>query len=317
MLVLDAEQIRSVVSFPSLIERLKTAFLADWVVPQRQILSVPGGNSDRCLFAMPAFTQNGAGVFKLTSLFPGNAARDIPTIQGVTVVFSDEGSPVAVLDGGTITRLRTAAASALASTYLSRTDSAHLVLIGTGALAPDLVAAHRTVRPITKVSVWGRTPNRVKATVGAIQALEGPDFEVLPTFDLGKSVSKADIVTCATGTTKPLLEGSWLSEGTFVDLVGSFSPSKREADDQVVVRSRIFVDTFEGALSEAGDLIDPLERGIIARDRIEAELCDLISRRKRGRTNSREITLFKSVGTAIEDLAAAQMVVESFSSDLR
>jgi ornithine cyclodeaminase len=118
-------------------------------------------------------------------------------------------------------------------------------------------------------------------------------------------------VSCATSSATPVLEGKWLKPGTFVDLVGSFSPSKREADDEVVRRSRLFVDTFEGALSEAGDLLDPLARGVIDRKRIEGELADLVCGRVRGRANAEEIITFKSVGTALEDLAAARLVVEA------
>lgn len=133
--------------------------------------------------------------------------------------------------------------------------------------------------------------------------------EVLVPNSIEDAVATADIVSCATNSATPVLVGKWLNPGAFVDLVGSFSPSKREADDDVILRSRIFVDTFEGALSEAGDIIDPLARGIIDRQRLEGELADLVSGRVTGRSSPDEITLFKSVGTALEDLAAAQMIV--------
>ena len=121
----------------------------------------------------------------------------------------------------------------------------------------------------------------------------------------------ADIVCCATSSATPVLRGQWLKPGTFVDLVGGFTPSRREADDDVVRHARIFVDTFAGALVEAGDILEPLARGVIARERIEAELADLVCGRARGRVSGEEITVFKSVGTAIEDLAAARLVVDA------
>lgn len=258
---------------------------------------------------MPAFDAKGAGAVKLSTVSPNNAAQGLPTIQAAIVVFSETGAPIALLDGASVTQLRTAAASALASQYLSREDSAHLVVIGTGALAPYMAAAHCAVRPIARISVWGRRPERTATTVNAMRALVSQHIELSAASSLEDAVATADIVTCATSSATPVLLGRWLRRGVFVDLVGSFSPSRREADDDVVMRSRIFVDTFEGALAEAGDLLDPLARGVLSRERIEGELADLVRGRVAGRNNSDELTLFKSVGTAIEDLAAAQMIV--------
>jgi ornithine cyclodeaminase len=258
---------------------------------------------------MPAFNPNGDGVVKIATVFPDNQVRGLPTIQASIVVFSQTGTPVALLDGAVVTRLRTGAASALASNYLSRVDSSHLVIIGTGALAPSMAAAHCAARPIEKISVWGRRHERADEAAAAIRALVSRDIEVSVALSLETSVRDADIISCSTSSPTPVFSGKWLRPGTFVDLVGSFSPTKREADDDAVMRSRIFVDTFEGALTEAGDLLDPLARQVITRGRIEGELADLVCGRVKGRKNRDEITLFKSVGTAIEDLAAAQLVV--------
>ena len=246
---------------------------------------------------------------KLATVSPGNAAKGLPTVQAAIVAFSENGTPIALIDGATVTQLRTAAASALASQYLSREDSAHLVVIGTGALAPYMAAAHCTVRPITRVSVCGRRKERAVAAVNAIRSLVSSQVEVSVAESVEGAVAAADIVTCATTSKTPVLLGRWLKHGVFVDLVGSFKPSTREADDDVVLRSRIFVDTFEGALAEAGDLLDPLERGVLSRERIEGELADLVSGRVTGRANPDESIVFKSVGTAIEDLAAVQLIV--------
>jgi ornithine cyclodeaminase/alanine dehydrogenase-like protein (mu-crystallin family) len=311
MLVLGAEQIRALAPMPRLIESLRDAFRSAGHMPPRQVLQMPGGKGDRLMLTMPAFDRDGSSAVKLVTYFPDNPDNALPTIQAAIVVFSKTGAPVAVLDGGTVTKLRTGAASALASTYLSRADSSHLVLIGTGALAPYMALAHSAARPITRISVWGRLPERANATAAGVRALVDRGIEVLVPRSLQEAVATADIVSCATSSTAPVLAGEWLKPGTFVDLVGSFSPSKREADDAVVARSRIFVDTFEGALSEAGDLLDPLSRGVIDRRRIEGELADLVHGRVKGRTNGDEIITFKSVGTAIEDLAAAQLIVSN------
>ena len=209
-----------------------------------------------------------------------------------------------------VTRLRTAAASALASKYLSRADSRRLALVGTGALAPWMAAAHAAVRPIDRIEVWGRRPERVAGDDRRLSGRSsGRQVDGLRGARAGRVCPAADIVSCATSSATPCGRGSGSSAGTFVDLVGSFSPSTREADDEAVRRARIFVDTFEGALAEAGDLIDPIARGVISRDRVEGELADLVGRRVVGRRTAEEITLFKSVGTALEDLAAAQFLL--------
>lgn len=309
MRVLDAAEICALAPMPRLIECLREAFRDPPDSPGRQLTPIPGGRGDRLLLYMPAFDRQGGGAIKLATVFPDNGARALPTIQAALVVFSDTGAPVALLDGAMVTRLRTSAASALASTYLSRADSEHLVIVGTGALAPYMALAHCTVRPIRRITVSGRDEGRASDTATEIRALVGGRVEVSVATDLGSVVPAADIVSCATSSVQPVLAGKWLRPGAFVDLVGSFSPGRREADDDAVLRSRLFVDTFEGALTEAGDLLQPLERGLIGRDRIEGELSDLVSGRSTGRRGADEIILFKSVGTAIEDLAAAKLIV--------
>lgn len=254
MLVLNAEEIRALAPLPRVIEYLEQAFRAECVVPARQVATMPGGAGERLFVSMPAFDRKGGAAVKLATVFPDNQAKGLPTIQAAIVVFSETGAPLALLDGTIVTQLRTGAASALASTYLSRADSSHLVIIGTGALAPTMAAAHCAVRPITRVSVWGRRSERASATAGAIRLLVSHDIQVLVPNSIEEAVAMADIVSCATSSPTPVLGGKWLKPGTFVDLAGSFSPSKREADDEVVRRSRIFVDTFEGVLAEAGAL---------------------------------------------------------------
>lgn len=309
MLFLGADDIRAAVAIPRLVDAIEQAFRDGWTAPERQVVEVPGGAGERLLLLMPAFAPGSGGAVKLVTLFPDNAPAGLPTIQGAIVVFSETGEPTAVLDGTVVTRLRTGAASALASRYLSRPASSHLVLIGTGALAPYMAAAHRAVRPLTRISVLGRHRGRAEATAGTVRELVGEDVEVTVAERPAAAVPAADIVCCATSSKTPVLRGEWLREGVFVDLVGAFKPTMREADDAAVLRARIFVDTFTGALAEAGDILDPLRRGIIRRERIEGELADLVCGRVPGRRDEGEITLFKSVGTAIEDLAAARLLV--------
>jgi alanine dehydrogenase len=311
LLLLDAAQVRARAPLPELIDCLQRAFLHGATVPRRLDLTSNDGPAGRHFLLMPAIDRDGTSVAKLVTYVPDNPSRGLPTIQAVIVVFSREGVPLALLDGSMVTRLRTAAASALASRYLSRRDSSRLTLVGTGALAPWMAAAHATARPIGRIDVWGRRPERVRATIAAIREFAAPGIEVYEATSLEESVRSADIVTCATSSATPLIAGSWLRPGAFVDLVGSFTPAAREADDESMRRARIFVDTFEGALTEAGDLIDPLSRGVITRGQIEGELSDLVCGRIQGRQGSDEITLFKSVGTALEDLAAARLIIQA------
>lgn len=313
MLILDAGQIASRVSMPRMIEAVRDAFRAETLAPKRQVLPLPGGDGRRQLLIMPAFEPGGAGIVKLSTVFPDNPGCARPHIQGALVVFSEQGTPVALLDGAAVTRLRTAAASACASSYLSRDDSSHLLVVGSGALAPTMAQAHCAVRPIQRVSIWGRTAARVASAVQATQQVLSDSVHVIAVNELEPAVASADIVCCATSSAEPLVAGRWLRTGTFIDLVGNFSPVGSEVDDEVLRRSRIYVDTLEGALAEAGDILGPLSRAVISRQSILGELADLVGGRIQGRRDSDEITLFKSVGAALEDLAAARMIVSAWA----
>jgi alanine dehydrogenase len=311
MLVLTAQQTRTFAPMSQIIEGLRQAFSSEHIAPPRQIAKVPGGSGERLFLAMSAFDVDGAAAVKLVSVFPDNAPRGLPTIQASVIAFSNEGTPIAVLDGTTITHVRTGAASALASSYLSREDSSRLVIVGTGALAPAMAEAHCAVRSFRQVTICGRRLDRVQATVQSVRKRIDPSIEVVPADSIEDAARGADVISCCTSSPFPVLKGVWLKSGTFVDLVGSFSPSKRESDDDVVRHARIFVDTFEGAFSEAGDILDPLARGVIGRDRVEGELKDLVLERATGRKDPHETIVFKSVGTAIEDLAAARIIISN------
>lgn len=311
MLVLGADQIRALAPMRRVVDALRAVFGRGGVVAVRTPSQIPGDSPERIFVSMLAMDQHGGPVIKLITILPENRDKGLVTVQGAIVVFDDTGAPQAILDGTVITQLRTGAASGLASEYLSRKDSVRLVIMGTGAIAPNAAAAHCAVRPIELVSVWGRRSEKVAETVAAIRERVPASVEVVVVDKIEQSVAEADIVSCSTSSPTPILAGKWLKPGTHVDLIGSFQPTKRESDDDVVRRARIFVDTFQGALHEGGDVVEPLSRGVIERSRIEGELADLVTGRVKGRASSDEITMFKSVGTAIEDLATARMVVEA------
>src|SRR5690606_315490 len=242
------------------------------------------------------------------SIFPGNEAAGEPTILGVYILMSGTtGRPLAMIDAPELTVRRTASASALAARYLAREDASTLLCVGAGALAPCLVRAHASVRPIRDVMVWNRNGDKARALA---ETLRGEGMQAKAVDDADDAVGQADIVTCSTMSDRPLVKGALLRPGTHVDLVGAYRPDLRESDDEVMRRARIFVDTREGALSEGGDVVQPLKSGAIAEGDIVGDLFDLTAGRVRGRTAADEITAFKSVGIAIEDLAVAILLYE-------
>ena len=297
------EDVHAALDFATLVEALRAQFAAGASAPVRSSHSVtPDG--DRLLL-MPAWDGVSLGV-KLVTVFPRNRARGVASVAALYVLMDGStGHPIALVDGEALTLRRTGAASALASTYLSREDARHLVLIGTGQLAPYMAGAHCAVRAIERISVWGRSMAHAERTAAALVAQGLP---ARATGDLPQALADADIVSCATTAREPLLRSSMVRDGTHVDLVGAFTPEMRESDDALVARASLFVDTFGGALKEAGDLVQPMSRGVIQRESIRAELADLVTGRHAGRATRAEVTLFKSVGTAIEDLCAARLV---------
>lgn len=301
-----AADVEAALDYPSLVAALREAFVEGATAPVRSSHAVtPEG--DRLLL-MPAWGGGGLGV-KIVTVFPGNRARGLASVAALYVLLDGAtGHPVALIDGEALTLRRTAAASALASTYLSRPASSTLLVVGTGALAPAMAAAHAAVRPITRIGVWGRSTGNAHATAARLAAQGLP---AVPVADLDAALAEADIVTCATTATAPVIRGARVRPGTHVDLAGAFTPQMRESDDDLVRRASVFVDTFAGALKEAGDLVQPIASGAIAREHVLAELADLCAGRHGGRRSDDEITLFKSVGTALEDLAAARRVAAS------
>jgi ornithine cyclodeaminase/alanine dehydrogenase-like protein (mu-crystallin family) len=307
----SADEIARVLTYPALIDALAAAFRADIAVPERHHHAIPQAGRAATLLVMPAWTEtaDAAGErflgCKLVAIFPDNAARNIPSLSGSYFLMSGTtGTPLAVMDAPSLTAWRTAAASALAARHLAREDAAHLVMVGAGTLAPHLIRAHLAVRPIRRVTLWNRSRSRAIATAFALGAA-GIEVEVAD--DLAAAVAEADIISCATLSTAPLIKGAWLKKGAHVDLVGAFTPKMREADDAAIRRARLYVDT-RGALKDAGDLAGPLRRKVIKKESVRGDLAQLCRGKVKGRRRADEITLFKSVGTAIEDLAAAMLV---------
>jgi ornithine cyclodeaminase/alanine dehydrogenase-like protein (mu-crystallin family) len=304
----SAADVHAALGYPELIEALREAFIRDSEpMPVRQAYDVGVNGTPASLLTMPAWIRGEALGVKLVTVFPQNAERGLGAVSSLYFLLDGQtGQPRATIDGEALTNRRTAAASALASDYLSRADSRTLLVVGTGHLAPHLVAAHRAVRPIEKVLVWGRNPQRALALA---DTLVGQGMNAVAVADLAATLPQADIVSCATTSTEPLVKGELLRPGTHLDLVGAFTPLMRESDDAAISRSRVFIDTYGGALAEAGDLLQPIAAGSWSADDICGDLHELTNGTKPGRLDRDDITLFKSVGAAIEDLAAASLLV--------
>jgi ornithine cyclodeaminase len=245
---------------------------------------------------------------KTVNIFPGNAARGLPGLFSTYILYSAAtGQPLAQMDGDEITSRRTAAASALAARYLARRDARRLLVVGSGRVARLLPEAYRAVLPVDEITVWSRNHDAACHLAGQLREA---GCAAQASADLAHAVRQADVVSCATLATEPLIHGAWLSPGSHLDLIGGFTPQMREADDACFMGSSLYVDTVE-ALQKSGDLLGPMSRGLFAPGDAAGTLEALCRSQAAGRQADQARTVFKSVGTALEDLAAAILVYES------
>ncbi|KAF1054493.1 MAG: Delta(1)-pyrroline-2-carboxylate reductase [Stenotrophomonas maltophilia] len=292
-------------AYPALIDALRAGLAEPCQAPVRGCHELP---DNATLLSMPVWRPGQDIGVKLVTVFPGNGARGLPAVAALFCLFDGiDGRPLAIFEASELTARRTACTSALAADYLAREDARNLLIVGSGTLAAHMVRAHCVVRPYRDIALWGRNPDNVAALV---QRLAAEGYPVRACGELAEGVGQADTVSCVTTSREPLVLGQWLRAGTHLDLVGAFLPSMRETDNAAVQRARIIVDTREGALEEAGDLLIPIAEGVLSADAIDAELRDLLQGRGRRREAS-EITLFKSVGYALEDLIGARLLVDA------
>jgi alanine dehydrogenase len=313
MQLIDAARTHALLDYPGLVEALRELYRRGVDRLERMGLDQPlpqGGTNDWLVLPAWQFGRNFGA--KLVSIFPGNAAKGKETILGIYALFDGEtGEPLAVIDGAALTVRKTAANSALAATYLARKDAARLLMAGAGAMAPHLIMAHAAVRPIREVKIWNRSIARAQQLASELK-LDGVRIEAAR--DLQEAARWADIISCATMATAPLIKGAWLKPGTHLDLVGSFRPDMREADDDCVRRARRhYVDARITTLEESGDIIDPVASGLIDPEKL-IETFDLARDEKPGRIDEEEITFFKSGGGGHEDLGTAQYLLKRLQS---
>ena len=312
MQFITKEQLERELDYPQLVEALRKAFQDEYVVPKRHHHNFenPKEGVESTLLLMPAWKAGKYLGVKVVTISPKNGKYSLPSIHGFYSLFdAHQGKPLAQIDAATLTNQRTAATSALASHFLSKKESSSLLMVGTGNLAPELIKAHSAIRPIRKVYVWGRNFENAKAL---LRFFPNASLDIIPIKNIEEGIAEADIISCATLSPNPLVFGKLLRAGQHIDLVGAYLPEMREADDETILRSSVFVDTYDGA-KESGDILIPLKNGILEKENICGDLFELCRGEKTGRKNEGEITLFKSVGHALEDLAAAKMIYEKLN----
>ncbi len=311
MHVIDAETVHEQLAYPGLIEALARAHRDSppWV--ERTLMQGPdhGVHQGEAFLVLPAWFAGRAMGVKMATVIPRNADAGRPAIHANYQLFDgDTGEPKANIDGTALTLRKTAADSALGSRLLSRTDSGTLLMVGAGALAAHLIAAHQAARPsLRRVLVWNRTARNRDSLVEALHA-EEIDAEAVDS--IAEAIPEVDIICCATATMDPLIHGELLHPGQHLDLVGSFNASMRESDDDCVQRASLFVDFRPTTVEAAGDLFHPITDGVIEESDIRADLFELCSGRHPGRREEAEITLFKNGGGAHLDLFTAEHLVE-------
>lgn len=308
-IVIDAARTRASLPFDRLIAALRDTFTAGADVPLRHhhFMPQPDGSTATILI-MPAWQRAFVGI-KIVTIFPENGKRALPGLFSSYLLCDGEtGQHIALIDGNEITSRRTAGIAALGASFLARENSSKLLICGSGRIASLLADAFRVVRPIDKVAVWNVNEAGAARLVFDLRA-RGIDAYVAD--DLERAAGEADIVSCATLAEAPIIEGAWLKPGTHLDLIGSFTPFMREADDEVFRRGRLYVDTYD-ALKESGELLDPIRNGALTPDDLAGSLAELCRGERKGRASDSEITVFKAVGNALSDIAAAALVHRDF-----
>ncbi|WP_370321121.1 ornithine cyclodeaminase family protein [Oricola sp.] len=307
MKIISADDIDRLFTYEKVIDALRDAFVEGVSAPLRHHHTIErDGGADQTLLLMPAWSRDVAlghiGV-KIATVTPDNGKQSLPAVMASYILMDGKtGKPEALVDGTRLTLWRTSCASALAARYLAPADAETLLILGAGELAPFLVRAHASTRPYKRIVAWNRSHDKA---VRMAKALEADGFDASATEDLDDAVASADTISAATLSSEPLIKGDLVKPGTHIDLVGAFTPTMRESDDDCIRRASIFVDTFEGATKEGGDIVQPLKSGVLTENDIRADLTALASGDHKGRASADEITLFKSTGAALEDLAAA------------
>jgi len=311
MIVINADETGRLLPMQACIEVMEAAMIAaseaSMLIPPRTLFQL---QDDSGFFAvMPgASLQMGGYGAKIVSYHPSNTTRGRPAIQGFVVLFDHQfGQPLALIDGGAITNIRTAAASALATRLLARADAKTCGIIGAGALASFHIEAMRAVRPVQEFVVWARRPEQARALAAKHSEPGSARFRVT---DNPADAGACDLVCTTTASAVPVLKGAWVRPGAHVNLVGAHGLNTREADSELIVKSALYIDLLESVRNEGGDVMIPLNEGAITENHIIGEIGQLLKRDIPGRKDDEQITVYNSLGITSQDLYAAQYVLE-------
>ena len=310
MLILNRSEVTRLLSMTECIELMEKALASlsrgEVILPLRPVIRIP--DSPNVFAVMPTYSAalNASGA-KLISVYPGNHGTDIDSHQGLVALFDGaNGSPLAIMDAASITAIRTAAVSAVATKLLARQDARTLAILGAGVQGRTHVDAMLAVRSFERVMIWSRTTDHARQLAHDGAAHHDAHFDVANSAEV--AVREADVICTVTAAREPVLQGGWLRPGTHINAVGASVPAARELDTAAVTSARLFVDRRESALNEAGDVLIPMKEGAITATHIVAEIGELLTGAVQGRRTDQEITLFKSLGLAVEDLACAHFL---------
>jgi len=311
MKIITADDVNKVMRFPQLIDVLQQGYAGRYTMPPRQVLRLAPSATNFDAFALLPSWDDRLIAVKAFTYFPSNPKPPYQLLYSEILLFDRaHGEPLALVDGVSVTLWRTAGISGLAARLLARPDAKTLLLVGTGNLAPYLIRAQASVRPLTRVLVWGRTPARAHAVVARMSA-ELPAITFAVADNLEQACGAADIIVAATGAHEPLVRGDWVRPGTHTDFIGNHHADKRECDTALVKKAKVYVDSRDNCFREAGEILVPIAEGAFRKEDVVGQLSEMCAGTVPLRENAREITLFKSVGMAYSDLLGAGLVYQS------
>ena len=307
MKVITEEQVHAALSYPALIDALQGAYGGEFNMPPRQVFLLDDQEDNHDAFAvLPSWSTEFIGV-KAFTYFPDNPGPEYKSLYSKILLFDRaHGEPLALVDGTSVTFWRTAGISGLATRLLSREDSETLLVLGTGNLSTYTIRANASVRPLKRVLVWGRTQAKAEAVVEQMSA-ELPDIKMAVATDVEAACGEADIIVAVTGSHEPVVLGDWVQPGTHTDFIGNHHATKRECDTALILKSKVYADSRVNAFKEAGEILVPIEEGVLTKEDVVAELSEMCSGKATLRTDDKEITVFKAIGQAMTDLIAASM----------
>lgn len=307
MKIFTADQVHQTLGYPGFLETLATTFGGIFTMPPRQLMPLAPDGPGHDVFAMLPAWNDEVIALKAFTYFPENQAPDLTVYAQILLFARKNGAPLALVDGTSVTYRRTAGVSALASRFLSREDSEEMLLINTGRLAPFLLEAHASVRPLKRIRIWGRNAEKAKQLAQDL-GQHRPELEITAITDIQTGCASADLIVCATNSPEPLVKGAWVKPGTHTDFIGNHHPQHRECDSELVVNAKVWVDSETNCFREAGEILIPISEGKITPEHILGDLAMLCRGEAPLRNSDLEITLFKSVGSALGDLAGARAV---------